>query len=349
MSIFSRLFKRDKPETRGYTDMAIRTRAEAVSGRRGVAELTATASGCITLWESGLSLAETAEPLLSPEVLGLAARSLALRGDAVFLIRDKLVPVSDWDVATRSGVPTAYRVSIPDTGGGRSETVLAAEVLHFRIGVDARSPWRGTPPLHRASLTAGMLQSVEDALSEAFANAPLGSQVVPMPENPDVDNDLLAASFRGQRGRVLLRESVSVTAAGGPAPAQDWKPSDLSPDLSRSMTAETLSAARQAVSMAFGVLPALMDSGATGPVVREAQRHLAQWQLMPIAAMIGQEAGRKLGGPVSLDVMRPLQAYDAGGRARALNGVLEALAVAKEAGLSEEQTRLALNFSGVRD
>ena len=136
-----------------------------------------------------------------------------------------------------------------------------------------------------------------------------------------------------------------MTAAGRPAPAQDWKPSDLSPDPSRAITSETLSAARDAISMAFGALPSLTDTEATGPVVREAQRHLAQWQLMPIAAMIGQEAGRKLGGPVSLDVMRPLQAYDAGGRA--LAGVLEALAAAKQGGLSDEETKLALDFSGV--
>jgi hypothetical protein len=47
--------------------------------------------------------------------------------------------------------------------------------------------------------------------------------------------------------------------------------------------------------------------------VREAQRHLAPWALQPVAALTGQEASDKLGGPVSLDVMRPLQAFDAGG------------------------------------
>jgi len=52
---------------------------------------------------------------------------------------------------------------------------------------------------------------------------------------------------------------------------------------------------------------------ATGPVVREGQRHLAQWCLQPIAVLIGEEATDKLGEPVALDVMRPLQAYDAGG------------------------------------
>ncbi|WP_376695360.1 phage portal protein [Wenzhouxiangella sp. EGI_FJ10305] len=360
MNLISRLFGRgslttavsdDKTEKReqSFTDLAMGVRYDAIKGTRGIAELTATAQGCISLWESGLSLAETDEPLLTPEHLALTARGLGLRGEALFVIRgDRLVPVSEFDVTTRGGIPTAYRVTIPDTGGGRSDTVLAAEVLHFKIGADVHSPWRGTAPLKRASLTAGLLHAVEDALAETFESAPLGSLIAPMPENPDVDNTSLARSFRGQRGRVLLRESVNVTAAGGPSPVTDWKPSDLSPDLSRAMTAETLSAARDAISQAFGVLPALNDPAAAGPVVREAQRHLAQWMLQPIAAGIAQECTAKLGDRVSIDVMKPLQAYDAGGRARALTGVVEAMAAAKAAGLSETETQTALDFSGVQ-
>jgi len=45
--------------------------------------------------------------------------------------------------------------------------------------------------------------------------------------------------------------------------------------------------------------------------------------------------------------MNPLQAYDAGGRARALSGVIKGLAEAKAAGLSDQQIKNALDFSGV--
>jgi hypothetical protein len=41
---------------------------------------------------------------------------------------------------------------------------------------------------------------------------------------------------------------------------------------------------------------------------------------MPLCALIGAELSDKLGAAVSLDVMRPLQAYDAGGRALAAAG-----------------------------
>ncbi len=200
----------------------------------------------------------------------LCARSPALRGEWVAIIgEDGLIPVSDWGLSTRDGRPRAYRLSIPEVSGGRSETRLAAEVLHVVLAPDPAAPWSGTSPLRRASLSAGLLHTVETMLAEVYETAPIGSQVVPFPENPAVDSAQLGHSFRGQRGRVLLRESVTVTAAGGPVPATDWRPADLSPDISKILASETLSAARESVLAAYGVLPALFTAQAQGPLVRE--------------------------------------------------------------------------------
>ena len=80
-------------------------------------------------------------------------------------------------------------------------------------------PWQGTSPLRRSSLTAELLQTLETTLAEVYANAPIGSQVVPFPESPGVDLETLGRGFKGRRGRVLLRESVNVAAAGGAAEA----------------------------------------------------------------------------------------------------------------------------------
>lgn len=319
----------------GYTADIMAAREAYISGSRGIGELTATVQGAVTLWEGGLSLADvTGTNLLTPRDLALSARSLAFRGEAVFLIQaDGLVPCSDWDLRTRQGRPTAYRVSVSEAGGGFTQTALAAEVLHFRIGSDMVAPYIGSAPLRRAQLTAGLLNSLETALSEIYETAPLGSSIIPMPENPEQDMSAMARGFRGFRGRVLVRESVNVTAAGGPAPMTDLKPNDITPDLSKAMTRESLAAARDAINNVFGVLPGLTYGATTGPMVREAQRHLAQWVLMPIAAMIGQEASDKLGGEIKLDVMRPMQAFDAGGRARTVTAIVQALAQAKEAGV----------------
>ncbi|RRH89473.1 phage portal protein [Mesorhizobium tamadayense] len=346
MGIFD-WFRRSPVETRsamsGFTAELMAARESYISGRRGIAELTAAAQSCISLWEGAFALAEVdGTNLLDKRTLALTARSVALRGEAVFLIRDKLIPCSDWDLSTRDGIPKAYRLSISEAGGGTTQTALAGEVLHLRIGVDPAAPWLGTAPLRRASLTAGLLNALESALAEVYENAPLGSQIVPYPEGPETDMTTLGRSFRGQRGRVLLRESVNVSAAGGPAPAVDWKPSSVSPDIERSMSVESVAAARDAIAGAFGVLPGLFNPATTGPMVREAQRHLAQWTLQPIAGLLAQEASEKLGAAVDIDVMGPTQAFDAGGSARALATIVQAYAQAKEAGLAPTVVDAAL-------
>jgi len=68
-----------------------------------------------------------------------------------------------------------------------------------------------------------------------------------------------------------------------------------------------------------------MNPATTGPMVREAQRHLAQLILRPIAGQMAEDASEKLGGPVQIDVVRPMQAFDAGGKARALATMVAAL------------------------
>jgi len=335
----------------GYTAQIMQARAAYLVGTDGLAELTGTVQGCVSLWEGGLSLADVdGTDLLTPFNLSLAARALALRGEAVFAIRPEgLIPCSDWDLSTRFSTPTAYRVSIPDVGGAKTETLLASEVLHLRVGCEVSAPYTGVAPLRRARLTGGLLETLETALAEIYADAPLGSAVIPMPEQPDTDMTALARGFRGMRGRVLVRESVNVTAAGGPAPQTDLKPHDVTPDLSKAMTRETLEGAKAGIETVFGVLPGLSNPATTGPMVREAQRHLAQWVLQPIAVMIAREASLKLGGNVSLDVMRPLQAFDTGGRARAFAAVVQTLALAKENGVDPERAMALVDWSEPRD
>ncbi|MGC9370303.1 MAG: phage portal protein [Paracoccaceae bacterium] len=320
----------------GYTAQVIAARDSYISGRRGVAELTATVQSCVSLWEGGFAMADvTGTDLLPRQTMAMIARSAALNGEAVFLITDLgLVPATDWDVTTRDGRPRAYRLSIPEAGGGRTVTALAAEVLHLRIGSDVVTPWIGTAPLRRSSLTGAMLHAVEAALGETFENAPLGSQIVPLPDTGADDMATMRGAFKGRRGSTLVIEGVAQATAAGMNPQIGQKPDQLSPDLSRSMTAETLAAAREGILMAYGVLPSLLNRSATGPVVREAQRQLCTWTLQPIAELLAEEASSKLGAEVQIDTLRPLQAFDAGGRARALSAIIKSMAEAKESGIS---------------
>lgn len=320
----------------GYTAQVMAARDSYISGRRGVAELTATVQSCISLWEGGFAMADIkGTDLLTRMDMAMMARAVALNGEAVYLISESgLTPATDWDVTTRNGKPRAYRLSIPDAGGGRTMTALAAEVLHLRIGADHLSPWTGTAPLRRASLTGALLHAVEAALSETFENAPLGSLIVPLPDTGADDMDNMRGAFKGRRGSTLVIEGVAQATAAGMNPQIGQKPDQLSPDLSKSMTDETLAAAREGILMAYGVLPALANRAATGPAVREAQRQLAMWTLQPIAALLAEEATNKLGTTVTIDTMRPLQAFDAGGRARALSAIIKTMVEAKAADIS---------------
>lgn len=335
----------------GYTAQVIAAREGYISGRRGVAELTSTVQACVSLWEGGFAMADvTGTDLLPPATMAMIARAAALNGDVVFLITDLgLVPATDWDLTTRDGRPRAYRLSIPEAGGGRTVTALAAEVLHLRIGSDPLTPWAGTSPLKRASLTGAMLHAVESALAETFENAPLGSLIAHLPDTGADDMATMRANFRGRRGSTLVIEGVAQATAAGMNPNLGQKPDQLSPDLSKSMTAETLTAARTGILAAYGVLPSLLNPNATGPVVREAQRHLAGWVLQPLAQLLAAEAAAKLGSEVAIDVGRPLQAFDAGGRARALSQIIQAMGQAKELGLSPSEIDAAfksVNFGG---
>jgi phage portal protein BeeE len=341
-------FKRQKTETRSsvssYTAEIMAARESYIAGRSGLAELTATVQACVALWEGGLTVADVdgAEDLLTPRIMQLAARGLALRGEAVFLVTENgLVPVANWDVSTRDGAPTAYRLMIPEVGGGRTEVALAGQVLHFRIGCDPATPFAGQSPLRRASLSAGLLNAIEAALAEVWENAPIGSSIVPFPETAETSLEALGRGFRGKRGRVLLRESTNVSAAGGAAPNSDWRPQDTTPDLTRVVPVEALGAARDGIASVFGVLPCLLTPAAQGPAIREAQRHLAQWTLAPIAGLIAEEATLKLGVDVAVDVVRPVQAHDASGKARAFATIISALSEAKTAGVD---TAMALRL-----
>jgi hypothetical protein len=325
----------------GFTAAIMAARESYISGRSGLGELTATVQACASLWEGAFACADVVgTDLLDRRSMALLARSLAFRGEAVFLIRDRLVPCSDWDLSTRDGEPRAYRLSISEAGGGRSETVLAAEVLHVRLAADPVAPWTGQAPLRRASLSAGLLHELEGALHQVFRDAPLGSMIVPLDAGGGEALEQVRGALRGKRGAALVIEYLSQAIAGG-APVPGRGPDHLTPPLRDSMAVETLQEARNAICMAFGVLPALLNPATTGPLVREGQRHLATWCLQGIAEIVAEEASAKLGTAVAIDVHRPLQSFDAGGSARAVAGLVQALAQAKEAGLSDSAVAAA--------
>lgn len=329
----------------GYTAQLIAARQAYLTGASGMGELTGAVQACVSLWEGGLGLADVkGTDVLTRRNLALAARALALRGEALFLIRDRLIPASDWEVTTRDGEPRAYRLQVPETNGGAYQNALAGEVVHFRIGSDPVSPWAGTAPLRRSQLSGQLLHELESALRDTFRDAPFGSQIVPVPEGSADDMAALRAGFKGRRGAALVVEGVAQAVGAGMHPQLGKSPDQLSPDLSRTLVDRLLIEAKGAIYGAFGVLPGLFVPNAQGPLVREAQRHLAQLVLQPMALLMAEELTAKLGAAVQIDVVRPMQAFDAGGKARALATMVQALAQAKEAGIEGATLQDALSF-----
>jgi len=323
----------------GFTAQILTARESYITGATNLGELTATVQSCASLWENAFATADVeGTDVLDRRSMAMLGRALALRGEAVFLLDGGgLVPCSDWDLSTRNGIPRAYRVSVSEAGGGRTTTALAAEVLHVRVASDPVAPWSGQSPLRRAAISANLLHELEAALRDVFRDAPLGTTVIPLPDSSPEDMAEMRAAFKGRRGASLIVEGVAAATAAGMNPQIDKRPDSVSPDLSRSMTAETLQAARAAISQSFGILPALHNHAATGPVIREAQRHLVGYTLNPLAKIVAEEATRKLGTTISIDMETPLQSYDTGGRARALSGIVKALAEAKENGIDPAQ------------
>jgi hypothetical protein len=152
-----------------------------------------------------------------------------------------------------------------------------------------------------------------------------------MPEPPETDFVDIARGFRGSRGKVLVRELVQVQAAGGPAPAQDWRAIDLTPDLSKALLDKTPDQARDQINAAFGILPGLNNKATTGPMVREAQHHLASWTLQPMARQRKPRISWATRSHWTL--CGPYRRLAVGGGQRTVTELVKALAEAKAAGV----------------
>ena len=97
MSILDRFRRTKAPdETRNYTSQMMASRFVEITGQRGIADLTATVQGCISLWESGLSLADVnGTDALTPRDLTLMARQLGLTWLHQNSAPQKRIPVTE--------------------------------------------------------------------------------------------------------------------------------------------------------------------------------------------------------------------------------------------------------------
>ena len=144
-----------KPETRASDSLTDAVLAGLVANATGTttARVSALAAveACAGLWgrsfaSAAVTPSSMAARALTPDILERIARSLLLRGEAVFEIRVEdgelsLIQAVTWDVSGRDN--WLYRADFATPSTTYSRTIPAQQVLHPRIGATAARPWKG--------------------------------------------------------------------------------------------------------------------------------------------------------------------------------------------------------------
>ena len=306
------------------------------------------AEACIGLWSRALASA-TVEPVnnlttgLTPALLALIGRSLATSGNLVCLIAIegamvRLWPAAHFDIQGQSDPRShVYRLTMPGPSSTETVMVPAEAVLHFKVGESPSAPWKGIPPLSRASATSQLAAAVESSLLKE-ARLPTGR--------------LALAHGAGKVDAVLnWLKSGGFAVAGDAAnrgvsqePVQRHRPATYGPEPTEVMAALRSDTGRD-IASAFGVSPALFAERGDGAGQREAWRRLWLGTIQPLAVQIQAEVRAKLeaGATFHLDALR---AGDEDGRSRAVMRRAAAFKTLVDTGMDRDEARQIAGLGG---
>ena len=330
----------DGPES--YSELEVGRLFAQALGVSTRPEALAAVETCVGTWERAIGSATLASltpaaRAVTPEILSLAGRTLALTGEIVFLIEVedgmvRLLPASGFNVmGGASPASWAYHLSIPSPSGTYSRNAAADTVVHFRIGASTAQPWRGRGPLQRATSTASLSAAVEDALAGEAA-LPSG-RIAPYFGTPEQT---------GVYARNILKGGFAFSTQGGGRadqdPASRWKPQVYQPDPSSDVVKLRENLAHAIMSV-FGLSPALFDPAGTGTAQREAWRRAWSGTFAPIAASMASEIARKLDTPGAVLSLEGLRAADDQAQARSIGSRAQALTRLVEAKIPLEEAR----------
>ena len=338
----------EKREAQPFTDSIVSAiHAEAagsvVGDPSGLAALEASAGLYARCFAAADLQADVPVPA---DTLALIARNVIRHGESVHLIqvrngRIRLIPAGSWDVRgpwRESG--WWYRLDLFGPSGNVTRFVPAASVVHVRYAVDPARPWHGIAPLEWARQTGNLAASLERRLAEEAAG-PVG-HVIPVPQDPDVDDDDpdtdpltgLRKDLAAARGRTVLTETTSAGWGEGraAAPQADWQPRRFGanpPAVLPTLRADVFSA----VLGACGV-PVSLFTDADGTSQRESFRRFLTTGLEPVGRLVASELAAKLETGFRFDFTNTY-AHDLAGRAQAFGKLVaggmdltEAVAVA---------------------
>ncbi len=308
------------------------------------AEAFAVVELCSGLWERAFATL-TIEPMgtatrsLTPALLGVIGRTLALRGELISRIdiasgAVTLTPATSHDVRGQADPSTwVYRCDFNGPSRSASRLLAGEALVHFKIGVDNSRPWRGRSPLARSYATALLVEEIDSALSRE-AKIPVG-RLISFPGTGDQTGEI--SDLLGQGGLTVISSK-----SGGWEQNQSSKlnPQAYGPDPSA-----TLEAVRSKIGIAilgaFGVPPSLFDPTSAGPAQLASVRRFWASTIAPMALMLESEIRAKLDGAVSIGVPQLRQA-DEDAQSRAVQRRASALKTFLDAEIERgEAMRLA--------
>ena len=202
-------------------------------------------------------------------------------------------------------------------------SVPSSQVAHFRINVDASQPHRGRSPVALAGSGGRLNASLEQSLADEAA-APSG-HVLPAPMSAIGPEPLkeLTAALKTLRGKSTLVQSMSGGWEGSPAgaPGGDWRQRRFGAEPPETLIKLAEDAGNRVLA-SCGISPSTFSVGGDAAGAREAFRQFVFTTVMPVAAIMENEASVKLGVPVTLD-FASLGAADLQGRARSFKAMID--------------------------
>ena len=332
-------WEKKEPEARAasYTDSVLDAQFARAAATETDAGSVAVVEACIALWERSLAAA-TITPVtgalagVTPQMMALAGRALAVCGEAVFVpnvVEDgviELLPVSSISV-TGPAHAWIYLCAVPGPSNTDSRYFPADAVLHFRSGADPQRPWRGRGALQRAQGSAKLVAAIENSLNQE-AKLPV-ARVSPYLGGPDQAKAYGDALVKG--GMVTVGATSTPGTPSGQEPASRHKPQTLGPEPDQVMDSVRTHAG-QDICSAFGVPATLFAPTGDGAGQREAWRRWWLSSVDPVARIIEAELRDKL-EPMARVTLDALRASDEDARSRAVSRRAQAFKTFVDAGV----------------
>ena len=278
----------------GYTDLRVGELERIAGGVQG-AETLAAAQASVSWWERSCAALMVEDgndytASLTPHLLAIAARSLAVYGNSVFVIDAipggvVLLPASSYDV-TGGPDPATWSYRCDLVGSTRTEVrrVSSAGVLHFRVGQDRSEAWYGIAPLRRSSLTAILARRLEVALADE-CTVPITRLLGMAGQKPGAERVMAALDHRAG--------TAGLSVYQGP---ENGRPNRVGPEPTENEVTLREQIAHQVYAL-FGISPLLFSTDADGQSLREAKRLFLSTTLRGLVSMIEAELAMKLMAP----------------------------------------------------